>query len=74
MFTNSSEVVVQSPAYYTKMLQMLETTPKRTVANYLLWHMSAVLTANMGKGAKEITQKFSKVIKPLIVKELWLCL
>ena len=74
MFTNSSEVVVQSPEYYTRMLQMLETTPKRTVANYLLWHMSAVLTANMGKEAKEITQKFSKVIKPLVVVELWLCL
>lgn len=34
---NSEEVMVVSPTYFDRLADVLEKTPKRTIANYFMW-------------------------------------
>ena len=57
----SSELVMTSPEYYTKVIEKLQTTPNRTIANYLLWRFASNRVRNLPKAIQNIKQKFDKV-------------
>jgi len=53
-------IIVDVPNYITSFSQLLQTTPKRVQANYLMWRAAAASMAYMNEAADKISLKFSK--------------
>ncbi|KAH9504398.1 Membrane metallo-endopeptidase-like 1 [Bulinus truncatus] len=62
---SESEIIInQSPVYYRKLNDLLDVTPKRTVANYLIWRLVLPLLklGALGEKYKTLLNNYNKVI------------
>ncbi|XP_070561877.1 neprilysin-1-like isoform X2 [Ptychodera flava] len=55
-------VVNYSPAFLKQLGELLTTTPKRTIANYVMWNMIQKNVAYLSEDFRNIRQEFQKVI------------
>jgi predicted metalloendopeptidase len=53
-------IIVDVPNYITNFSQLIQNTPKRVQANYLMWRAAAASMAYMNEAADKISLKFSK--------------
>lgn len=53
-------IIVDVPNYITNFSQLIQKTPKRVQANYLMWRAAAASMAYMNEAADKISLKFSK--------------
>jgi len=53
-------IIVDVPNYITNFSQLIQKTPKRIQANYLMWRAAAASMAYMNEAADKISLKFSK--------------
>jgi predicted metalloendopeptidase len=58
--TESERIVVTNFGYHEKLSELLKTTEKRTVANYLAWSAAKSLMAYLNKEARETKHRFEK--------------
>ncbi|KAH9518882.1 Membrane metallo-endopeptidase-like 1 [Bulinus truncatus] len=62
---SESEIIInQCPVYYQKLNDLLDVTPKRTVANYLIWRLvlSLLNFGALGEKYKTLMNNYNKVI------------
>ncbi|XP_067950670.1 neprilysin-like isoform X2 [Watersipora subatra] len=67
-FDLNDEVVITAPEYYKKVVAKLEETPNRTIANYLLWRLTANRVQNLPKGIQNVKQSFEQVLYGVTAK------
>jgi len=53
-------IIVDVPNYITNFSQLIQKTPKRVQANYLMWRAAAASMAYMNEASDKISLKFSK--------------
>lgn len=54
-------VLAYTPDYLSKMAVKISTTPKRVLANYLLWRITMNRASNLPKALQEMDTAFEKV-------------
>lgn len=60
--TEDERVIVNVPDYFGKLVTLLEETPKRTLANYLLWRVSGGSVSYLNQAARKLQLKYSSVL------------
>ncbi|XP_071515798.1 neprilysin-2 isoform X3 [Panulirus ornatus] len=58
--TNEEPVVVNVPSYVKNLGKLLAETPKRVIANYMLWRVTAASVAYLTEEARDIQLEYSK--------------
>lgn len=54
-------VIVLAPSYFDKLAKLLEATPSRTIANYLMWRITDAASDFLSDNIRQIGLKFSTV-------------
>lgn len=55
-------VIVNVPSFFEKLGPLLEKTPKRTVANYMLWRITAFCSFFLNKEVRKKQQQYASVV------------
>ena len=59
---SSERVVVNTPGYLLNLTKILETEPKRNVANYMLWRAARSSMSFLNKASRDIIDEYGKNI------------
>nr|CAG4648509.1 EOG090X01U4 [Polyphemus pediculus] len=60
--TEDERVIVDVPDYFAKLTDLLDNTPKRTLANYLLWRVSGASVSYLNEAARNLQLKYSSAL------------
>ncbi|CAH1775260.1 unnamed protein product [Owenia fusiformis] len=60
--TPEDEVVVYAPAYFRKLVPLIERTPKRLLSNYLTWRIMSNRASSLTKDFRDIRQDYVKIL------------
>ncbi|CAL1548798.1 unnamed protein product [Lymnaea stagnalis] len=60
--TEYEVVINQSPLYFQRLMGLLEKTPKRTVANYLVWRLIVNFIGTLGDKYKGLMNSYKKTL------------
>lgn len=62
VLTENERVIVDVPDYFPKLVDLLAKTPKRTLANYLMWRVSSASVGYLNEAARNLQLKYSAVL------------
>jgi len=62
VIAKNERVIVDVPDYFAQLTQLLAATPKRTLANYLLWRVSGGSVSYLNEAARKLQLKYSSVL------------
>jgi len=60
--TESEPVVVYTPQYMRELGKLIQTQPKRTIANYLMWHVVMMRVTNLHQAFLDLRRDFNKAM------------
>lgn len=67
---DENEVVTNSaPKFFEKLGNVLASTPKRTIANYILWRIVAITSGTQTEQLRDLKFQYYKVVYGLADKE-----
>lgn len=62
VLTENERVIVDVPDYFPKLVKLLAETPRRTLANYLMWRVSAASVSYLNEAARNLQLKYSSAL------------
>ncbi|CAL1546867.1 unnamed protein product, partial [Lymnaea stagnalis] len=60
--TENEVIINHSPLYFQRLMGLLEKTPKKTVANYVIWRLIFSLAVNLGDQYKGLMSSYKKTL------------
>lgn len=60
--TNQERIINKSPSYFQSLTGVLQNTPKRVIANYMVWRATLSLLGTQGEKYSELLRKYHKVL------------
>ena len=67
--TDSEKVIIRDTKFFEQLSSVLQGTDPRTLANYMVWRMIKASMKYLGKDAREIRQRYRKVIKGIATEK-----
>eukprot|EP00095_Tigriopus_kingsejongensis_P007986 snap_masked-scaffold269_size230758-processed-gene-0.4 protein:Tk07986 transcript:snap_masked-scaffold269_size230758-processed-gene-0.4-mRNA-1 annotation:"PREDICTED: neprilysin-2" len=58
--TGEERVVVSTPGYLKNLTQILESEPKRNIANYMMWRVARASIGYLNRAAQDVAEEFAK--------------
>ena len=68
--TASEKVIIRDPKFYEQLSSVLQSTSIRTIANYMSWRMIKASIKYLGRGARDIRQKFLQVLTGVSIEKV----
>ena len=59
---SSERIVVNTPGYLRNLTEILNTEPKRNIANYMLWRATRASIGFMNKAARDVIEEYARNI------------
>ncbi|XP_070560619.1 membrane metallo-endopeptidase-like 1 isoform X2 [Ptychodera flava] len=58
----SEEIVVNEPRYIREITEVVQNTPHRTIANYIVWIITMKRISQLGSNFRDVEQKYDEVV------------
>ncbi|XP_041378568.1 membrane metallo-endopeptidase-like 1 [Gigantopelta aegis] len=62
LVADSEEIINESPSYFEKLMHLIKITPRREIANYLIWTVTLKTASELGGKLEEFYLDFYRVI------------